>query len=400
MKILIITPPCHFGSAGAAQRDIYATIRVLKEMANSVSLLTIDGPSQDQSVFSRLENQEGIPIYRYRPSEGMVLRIRAALRHPALMDGSAFVFDALEKSSVYAEAMKQTAPDLVWVFCSYAWPVMRAVHAFGIPVVFRSHNFESNFFWESLSPKEKWNPANWLRRVAKYAGEYLAVQYADCVATLPFEQASVYRRWKKDAVHILTLLFLPESLRPPRIHSEKTPIDLFYLGASYQVVFHRRGAELLIKDIAPRLEVQAPGKFRIHICGSKLPKALEDACTGNVIYEGYVPDLARFLETMDAGTFPVMTGNTMKGKVFETLARAFPMVISTNCLGGYDLRHGKEVLIADTVGAFVEKIISLAHPEVRTRLSTGAAAFAQKEFSKEQIFEDMKQILANINIYL
>lgn len=393
MNILVITPSCHFANAGAAQRDIYAGIRLLKEMGHTVSLLTIDGPSQDPAVFARLQDEDGVSVYRYTPPHDLRARVRAIFLNPALMDGSAFVFDALVKSDAYASAIKHGAPDVAWVFCSYAWPAIRAIRRTGIPVVFRSHNFESNFFWESLRAKEKWNPLNWLRRSAKYVGEYMAVRYADRVATLPFDQAAVYRRWKKKGVHILTLLFLPESIRPPRVHAAKKPIDLFYLGASYHVVFHLRGAALLITEIAPKVELLMPSAFRFHICGSKLPKILQDACVGNVIYEGYVPNLDRFLETMDAGVFPVMTGKTMKGKVFETLARALPMVISTNCLGGYPLYDGQEVLLADTVDAFVQKIIMLANPDTRTKLSKGAAEFVTARFVKEQIITDIKQIL-------
>ena len=125
-----------------------------------------------------------------------------------------------------------------------------------------------------------------------------------------------------------------------------------------------------------------------------MPKYLVDKCKGNVIYEGYVQDLDLFLEEMDAGVFPVMTGKTMKGKVFDSLARSFPIVISKNCLGGYRMVDGEGVFIADSVDEFVNKILLLLDPEVRKKLAWGARNFSLNNFSEEKILSVMDEVLS------
>ncbi len=394
-KVLLITPACHFRNTGAAQRDIYAAIALLQKLGHMVALYTIDSGAQDQGILDEVSKRYGIEIKKFRPQRRVWSWIGRFLVNPSLFDRAAYVFDELQRDSIFRSYVTGFKPDVVVSFCSYSWPVIKFAKQQGIKTVLRSHNFESNFFWESLTVAEKFNPLNTLRRIAKYRGEWLAAKLSDTVGTLPVEQVTKYRAWKSQGVHILTLLFLPESLREPVFHADKIPLDLFYLGASYNISFHRRGVELLIKEIAPLVEKLAPGKFRFHICGGKLPPELAAACTGAVHHEGYVPDLEGFLAGMDAGVFPVMFGKTMKGKVFETLARGFPMVISTNCLGGYNLRDGEEALIADTVADFTAKIILLANGTIRQKIAHGAAAFSQAEFSEEKIISVLEQLLGS-----
>lgn len=394
-KVLVITPACHFKSVGAAQRDIYAAINLLKKLGHQVVLFTLDSSNQDANILAAVGKKYNIVIRKYKPTINVVSRLFSILFSPALLDGGAIVFNKLVASQEFINFNKQWKPNFIFSFCSYSWPVFKFAKQNNIASVFRSHNFESSFFWESLSTGQKFNPLNWLRVLAKYRGEYLAVKYSTKVGTLPFEQMSKYKKWKQNGVEILTLLFLPPSLRQPNIHYHKKPIDLFYLGASYNIVFHRRGAELLINKIAPLVLKQAPGQFRFNICGSKLPLYLANKCQGDIIYRGYVPNLEVFLQGMDAGVFPVFTGKTMKGKVFEALARAFPMVITSNCLGGYNLQDGKEVLIADTVELFVQKILQLADVKVRINLANNARIFGQNNFSEKKIIFILSKLLSD-----
>lgn len=393
-KIVIITPACHFKNAGAAQRDIYSTIASLQKLGHQVVLYTIGSPEQDQSTLNGLAVKYQIPVSVFTPKATFWSRISSMIMNPSLFDGAAFVFDQLCKNQDFLDYLKHEKIDCIFSFCSYSWPVLKLGKKLNIRTIFRSHNFESSFFWESLEYKQKLNPLNWLRVFAKYFGEKNAVHWADAVGSLPFEQIKKYYFWKKEAIKVLTLTFLPESLRPPKVNAGKVPLDLFYLGASYNVIFHLRGAEMLIEQVAPKILALTKGEFRFHICGSKLPQRLVEKCKDGVIYEGYVENLENFLNGMDAGVFPVMTGKTMKGKVFESLARAFPVVMSKNCLGGYNLVNGEQFLLADTVEEFVQKILSLRDLQLRKHLAEGAHSLALREFSEDAIQSVLRNLVS------
>lgn len=394
MKILIITPACHFQNRGAAQHDIYATIQMLKEMGHVVALYTIASPAQAQSVLDTLKIELGIEIKTFLPDANRFTWLRRALVQWALFDRAADVFAQLVKDKEFKNYVGAFKPDRIFSFCSYSWPVLKYGKENGIKTIFRSHNFEASFFLEALNPQDYYKPTNYLRWFAKYLGEKKAVQCADAVATLPFAEMNLYRRWKKSGVFNFTLTFLGSVIQPPRINHDKKPLDLFFLGASYNIIFHLRGAKLLIEEIAPRVLAIAPGQFRFHICGGKLPDYLVQKCNQDtIVYEGYVPDLNSFLTQMDAGVFPVMTGKTMKGKVFESLSRGFPIVIPRLGLGGYELRPDEDILIADTVETFVSQILRLADPGLRERLTANAYAFARREFSTEAVGAVLRQVI-------
>lgn len=398
MKVLVITPACHGKNIGAVQKDIYGTIRLLKALGHTVALYTIKNRHRDASVLERVSKECGIPVRFFEPDPSLFLRLRdTVLRSPLFFDGASHVFGQMVRDAAFTDYVRTYAPDTIMSFISDSWPVLKWAREKGIHTVLRSHNFESSFFWEALSAAGKWNPLNWLRRSVKYCAEKRAVRTAGAVGTLPFVQVGTYRKWKPAGVEILTLAFLSESLRGAHLNPEKEKLDVFYLGANYSVIFHLRGAELLIKEIAPLVLAEAPGRFTFHICGAKLPPSLIEKCTGGVIYEGYVPDLEAFLARMDIGVFPVETGKTMKGKVFESIARAYPIVMSPNCLGNYELTDGKEVLLARNPKEFSEKILSLENRTVRGRLARGAEEFSRRNFGEEAIKTVLGGLLAARN---
>jgi len=88
----------------------------------------------------------------------------------------------------------------------------------------------------------------------------------------------------------------------------------------------------------------------------------------------------------------------MKGKVFESLCRAFPVVIPSFCLGGYTLKDGEEVLMAETPDAFVDAILSLKDDALRERLSKGGRSFAQNYFSHEELTNTLSSILESARV--
>ncbi len=389
MRILVVTPPYHQKSTGAAEHDIIATVRLLKQLGHTVSVAVLHPSYYDSARALELLGGD-ISVFTYASKEnGFASWLAASLRTPALLDRAAYSFALMVNDAGFQAFFKDSNPDVVMSWCSYSWPALAYARERKVATVFRSHNFEPSFFYEALSSIQKWSPANWIRRIAKSLGERKAARLGDSIATIPFAESDLYRKWRNPSdVFTLTLTFLGNRLKTPFVHRGKKPLDVFYLGANYNVAFHLRGVEMIINEIAPAVLRKAPGHYRFHICGSKLPEALVAKCDGtDLIYEGYVEDFDAFMERMDIGAFPVRTGKSMKGKVFETISRAFPVVIAPNCLGGYDITNGVEALIADTSSEFVSSILSLQDDTLRQKLSEGAAAFAAREFGTESVLE-------------
>ncbi len=381
MKILIVTPACHFGKIGGVQEDVYATITLIQSMGHEVAMYTVDSPQQSQEMLEYVRKTFGIEVKTFRPDLTKTGEwVQAFLREPSLFDRGAYPLELMSKDPAFREYTRGF--DALMSLCSYSWPILKAGQELGVKTMLRSHNFEPGFFWDSIEFAGKFNPLNWLRRLAKYRSEYLGVIYSDAVGSLRFPELALYERWNPGAIREFTLAYLPPVVHGPREQKTEGPLDIFYLGASYNVSFNLRGAEALIRDIGPRVHAQAPGAFRFHICGGKLPAHLVAMCDGtSTIYEGYVEDLEGFLDKMDIGVFPVLTGRSTRGKIFGSICRAFPTIIPEIGASGFPLVEGEHVLYAETTDDFVRQILALRDKNVRTRLTTGSADFAEKNFS-------------------
>ncbi len=399
MKILVVSPPTFGKNVGGAAKETFGNIDLLVSMGHQVTLYVIGAPGSTHGplieAFAK-EHQVTVKISTPDLSNWKRYLWRVLRVSFGYLDRAAYVFDFMIEDPAFADYITVWKPDAALFFCSYAWPVAPYLRTRGVPSILRSHNYEPDFFWESLNRAEWFNPFNWIRYVAKVIGEHHAVVYSDAVASLPFDGMEYYHRWKKENVFVHTISYPYKGLRGPWVHRGKQPIDIMYLGASYLVRFHLRGAEELIRNIAPEVERRAPGRFRFHILGSKMPEHVAKLCDGvSVIYEGYVEDFDGFLEHMDVGAFPVYTGKVIKGKVFESMARAFPIVIPQNCLGGYVLQDRDEVLMAENTEEFVQAILALGDDDLRLAVSTGAANFAKKDFSYEALSANLEKIIGS-----
>ncbi len=387
MKLLIITPACHFKSVGAVQKDIYSMIELLLEMGHEASLYTLDQPGQDAAILDFVRGTYKIEVRKFGPAGGLFAWFRAAIFDWALFDRSAYPFFELARAKEFNDFVVNFNPDMVLSFCSYSWPVAREFKKLGIRTIIRSHNFEPLQFWEELELSGKLNPYNWLRLFVKWLGERRTALVPDALAVISPKELAEYKRIRVDGIFLLPLVSLTKLIGEPRIVVEKFPLHLFYMGASYNVPFHLRGAWMLIEGIAPKVEMLASGKFIFHLCGAKLPESLVKKCIDNIVYEGFVPEtqLEEFFNKMDAGVFPVFSGRGMKQKIFEAIARAFPVVAPRVSLGGYGLTDKKDILIADNEDQFVSATISLQNPLLRELLSKNAYNFARDQFNREKL---------------
>ncbi len=384
MKILLITPSCHYKSIGAAQKDIYSTVVLLKELGHEVSLYTINQSGQDLSLIN--EWQKFVPQFSF------VQWIWAALFNWALFDRSALVFYELARDQIFLNHLNQFQPEIIFSYGNYSWPVYEVAQKVIAKFIIRSHNYEPLHFWEELSLFQKFNFFNWLRFIAKWLSEKKSVQVADAVAAISPNEEKIYQKWGSEKIILLPLVSLSATLKPVFIHENKIALDIFYMGASYNIPFHLRGAQVLIKEIAPKVEALMPGKFKFHILGAKLPFV---NLASNITYEGFVPEahFDQFLSTMDIGFFPVFSGRGMKQKIFESLCRSFPVVAPRISVGEYPLEDGKHFIEANSVDQFVSGIISLNNITLRKELSLGANQFSRANFSKSVFIDKLSKLI-------
>lgn len=156
------------------------------------------------------------------------------------------------------------------------------------------------------------------------------VDYFGAVATWPREHS--VPRPKGD-----TLVFLGSLAYHPNIHALQ-----FFMDEVWPLVKRRRPhVRFWIVGASPGPAVQAMAEQdRVEVFAS-------------------VPDVRPYLAASTVAIVPLFLGSGTRLKILEALAAHLPVVSTTFGAEGLDLEPGRDVLLADTAGAFAEAVCSL-----------------------------------------
>lgn len=154
-----------------------------------------------------------------------------------------------------------------------------------------------------------------------------------------------------------------------------------------------------ISQVMPILRYQLPdAKFRIY--GSNVPPELEKLACDDVIVEGYIEDVADIYNTCKVFVAPLLTGAGIKGKVIDGLAHGTPSVLSPIAAEGTPLRHGLEVMIAETAQDWADAVTELyIDQSVWEKTSIAAREFAARHYSFENGRKLMLKALETCDVF-
>jgi glycosyltransferase involved in cell wall biosynthesis len=146
-------------------------------------------------------------------------------------------------------------------------------------------------------------------------------------------------------------------------------------------------------EVLPLLHSQLPG-IKLHIIGNAPPVEIVALASDQVIVAGHVPHLVPYLNSAAVSVAPLRYGSGMKGKIGEAMAYGLPVVTTTIGAEGMDLRHGVDVLIADTPEAFAENVARLVQDtNLWDSISHNARQRLAKEWSPDAVDRKLTDIL-------
>lgn len=360
-KILIVCPVVPYPENGAEQSDRANGIRQLLRLGFDVKIIAKRKPNQKDSdidSFTKtIDSTNVITIpYKYTLSEcGLFKKMSIILKRLSrisYLDGAAFEYSDPEIQEKVKNEIENWKPDIVWFEYTYLWPLYNLVIKNNIPIVTRSLNFEPSHFLDEDGKTVK----NIIKSLPKYISERKVIKLSNLIFAITPKEEKIYK--EKGAKKVFTLPLRGLHLLKPRLMRQKEdfmkgPINLFFMGSTYNVYHNREAARFILEELAPRLFVEFGNKIIINIIGAKLPVNLLDKVTLNVKYHGFVNDLDVFLSNMDCAIVPSLYGAGMQQKIFEPLMRGFPTIVSRRGLAEYPFIKNKEVLCADSVDDFV-----------------------------------------------
>lgn len=158
------------------------------------------------------------------------------------------------------------------------------------------------------------------------------------------------------------------------------------------------GAVSFAREVWPRLRARQP-RLVFTIVGrapSREVRAL--ALTPGIEVTGTVVDVRPFYRNAVAAIVPLNVGGGSRLKILEAMAAGIPVISTTLGAEGLDVRHGENILIADTNDQLVEAIVRVVEDqEQRTRLGAAGRALVSHHYEWSRLganlFEIHQQIL-------
>lgn len=160
--------------------------------------------------------------------------------------------------------------------------------------------------------------------------------------------------------------------------------DLMFVGG-FQHPPNVDAVTWFVTEVFPRVRAGNPA-IRFHILGSKAPPSLaaEMAKHEGVVFHGFVPEVAPWMDRCRIALAPLRYGAGVKGKVNMSMSYGQPVVATPIAVEGMFLEAGRDVLVAESPDEFADAILRLYEDEALwNQLSTNGLANVARHFGFE-----------------
>jgi glycosyltransferase involved in cell wall biosynthesis len=272
------------------------------------------------------------------------------------------------------------------VFCQYPlWvPLISSLNLQGAEIWFRPHNFELAQSFIKIPNTLSWKFwklgniiwfAKWARLIFYDAPQIFILEYqmhhlADRLFYISWGDMKLMTKIYRGSANKKWILpFLDEKMVPVKENKDK--VDVYYIGVGYdsRSTMQLSGANKLLKQIIPAVELALPKAFRFHFIGRGSKTYLKEYASDTIILHDFVEDLSAFLQQMDICCVPVEVGWGCKIKVIEALAAGIPVVAASQSLFGLPPTGGA-YFNCQSIEDYVEGFRALRDFKQRNQMAT------------------------------
>lgn len=201
-------------------------------------------------------------------------------------------------------------------------------------------------------------------------------RWSDRFTTLSVCSDNDRRYLGDDRVHVISNGFArPESDPTPTPAAH--PPRIGFIGL-YSYPPNADALTWFLREVWPQVRDAAPNT-RLRIVGKGTDGPLGPSGPG-VDALGFVPDATEEISTWSAMIVPIRVGGGTRIKIAEAFARKCPLVSTSFGAYGYDVQHGRHLLLADDATSFASSCIRLVRDQEfgRTLAKNAWAEFLRK----------------------
>lgn len=255
-------------------------------------------------------------------------------------------------------------------------------------VSMRAHNVEY-VIWKRIAEKEsnplkKWYLKLQSERLADF--ERKAWQQCDVVMAISKDDEAAILKDVPSAKTVVVPAGMDIYRKPA--NSNYNPLDLCFIGAMDWMP-NIQGMEWFVEQVIPTLKTSFP-EIQITVAGKKTPGSFMMLESENLHPVGEVPDAKEFILQHGLMIVPIVSGSGIRIKILEGMALGKAILATTIAAEGLGLKHGENILIADTAEEFASQIQHcLSNPGYARKIGEKAHRFAFDNYRNTSIFDKL-----------
>lgn len=152
-------------------------------------------------------------------------------------------------------------------------------------------------------------------------------------------------------------LYLP-GMDPGLEEKSKLQPDTIFHLASMEWEANVSGLEWFLNKVWP-LVLSGQPEMKIHIGGKSLDKKDRRYFQSGLVNHGEVQNADEFMKHHGIGIVPLWAGSGLRMKLLQAMSLGIPCVTTSIGAQGLNVKHGNEVLIADTAQDFANALLKL-----------------------------------------
>jgi glycosyltransferase involved in cell wall biosynthesis len=266
-------------------------------------------------------------------------------------------------------------------------------------IAMRAHNVEHEI-WKRITDNTTIAPKQWyLRHLTKKLAEYErnALKEYDILVAITKRDLETYRNMGFTKSGIVVPIGLNSDDYQPNYSSFSKPLSISFIG-SLDWMPNQEGLKWFLDKVWDQLHSGYPG-LELHIAGRNTPNWMYKLKKKNVVVHGEVPDAAAFINQHSMMVVPLLSGSGMRAKILEGMALGRVVLTTSLGLEGIQAKDSKEVLVADTPAAFLEKVkFCYAQNGTLDKIGRQALDLVQNEYDSRQIAQRLLKTYASFTV--
>jgi len=364
----------------------YQILRALARQHQVTYLCLDDGLAAADARERAREYAHEVVVVPFRPAPKMTVGYFAALLRN-LFSPLPYAIGRYDSAELRAR-IGQLAPSADLIVCDFLMPSVDVAADLPAPAVLFQHNVEAIIWQRHASvPQHPLRRAymrlQW-RRMLRYEGQQCR-RFAHVIAVSPMDAEIMRREYRAASVGFVPTgvdleYFHARAPRPPDSR------ELVFIG-SMDWMPNDDGIRWFASEIFGRIQQRIAGA-RLTVVGRSPSPAMRELAARNPAIEvtGTVADVRPYLERAAVSVVPLRIGGGTRLKIYEAMAMGIPVVATTIGAEGLPLRHGEQLLIADSIDEQVAGICTLlGEPRLAAELSGNALRHVNEHCSWDAV---------------